>query len=180
MYHWSTGDCKKVTHKPWHRSDVGQLVQRLRCYCFISKNRQAWASSWELLHSSYQKIPEGVMNVWAWLHVQQHQTSKAVKWWFQYDGYPKTRLVIKTLKTFSQCSCWCAVVTRVTCLLVSFCLQLLAVLSLFSLCGCTNSASANNYSSLHHVGRCIITADSLWILWRETYNESSENKHNNG
>lgn len=50
---------------------------------------------------------------------------------------------------------------------------------LCSLCGCTNSTSANNYSLLHHGGRCLMTADSLWILWRRTYNESCEDECNN-
>lgn len=84
------------------------------------------------------------------------------------------------LKMFSQCSCWCGVAKKVPCPLALFFSQLFAVFFLlFSLCGCTNSASANNYSLLCHVGRCIMTADSLWILWRQTYNESSEDKRNN-
>lgn len=56
-------------------------------------------------------------------------------------------------------------------------MQLLVVVLVFSCC--TNSASTNNYSPLHHVGRCIMTADSLWMLWRRTYDESSEDKGNN-
>lgn len=122
-----------------------------------------------------------VTNVRAWLHVQiqQHPTSKAVNWWFPYDGYAwgDMRLVVKNV--FSV-QCWCGVAKKVPCPLALFFSQLLAVFFLlFSLCGCTNSASANNYSLLRHGGRCIITADSLWILWRQTYNESSEDKRNN-